>query len=66
MSEPLKVPVSPFQRRRLESFAADFQLLEIRRSEYLTGIIAGTVDPDTVRAWKIDLGDDGLTMTPVE
>lgn len=64
MPDPLHIPLSEFQQRRLAHLDAELQTLRIRKEECVTTIVAGLYDPSTFATWHVDLRATEIVCTP--
>lgn len=75
MLSPLSITLTPFQLKRVESFAAEerelrarhataMNELAMRRNEGVTMLLAGLVDPNTIANWQFTMEGNVITVTP--
>lgn len=71
MLEPISIPLSEHQGKRLDAFAADAkalntagETLNARLNDTVTAIIAGHINPDTVKGWTIRQEGATIVCTP--
>lgn len=66
MSEPIRIPLSDFQRARFRALEADIARATQRKDDTLTAIVGGVVDPSTILTWDIGFSATEIVLTPPE
>lgn len=62
--EPIRIPLSEHQQKRLAAFQQDALTLQTRLNDTITAIVAHDVDPASVQGWDIrQIGSD-IVCTP--
>lgn len=64
MTEPLRIPLSPFQLRRLAQIKGEIDAAQRIVNEITAMVIAGTTDPSTLRDHAIAIEGDDIVCTP--
>ena len=64
MPEPIHIPLSPFQQKHFAALLAQEQAVASARSAMVTAIIAGSHDPESLKAYVIEVRDAAIVCTP--
>lgn len=64
MTEPIKIPLSVHQQKRLAAFQQDANALNARLADTVTAIVAGQIDPESVQGWDIRQVGTDIVCTP--
>lgn len=64
MSEPVTIRLTAHQQQRFKDYDAQELIIKQRRDDTAFGIIAGVVDPATLKGFAIQVTPDAIVCTP--
>ena len=64
MLDPIRIPLSEHQVKRLAAFQADVQAIQVRVSDTVTAYVASVCDPASVQGWDIRQVGSEIVCTP--
>lgn len=62
--KPITIPLSEFQRRRMQQIGAEIEQLKRVQSEICSAIIGGVKDPAALAGWDVSIGEREIVCTP--
>lgn len=64
MTDPIRIPLSEHQLKRLAAFQADMQALQARLNDTITVLVASVCDPASMQGWDIRQVGNEIVCTP--